>query len=674
MKSSWAVVVCALAFVACQEADTSEGLKQRPAAPQLVLGEDVVAPDGSDTVDDTGDTSGDTSGDTGDTQDTVDTLDTTDTRPDTGPVACVDDGDCEGFGCKVGHCSRGICELRDAPDNAECDDGNPCTTIDRCTGGECFGSGALDCRDGDPCTEDRCAEGDGCEHPAVVCDDDNACTSDSCKPGVGCVSAPLVCPAPADPCKEARCDVTDGCGEGPREDGAACDDGDPCTVEACSGGQCKAEPVGCDDNNPCTSDACVAEVGCVSTAIPGCANDPACIGRLDGASCDDGNPATSADMCILGSCRGYVLTRIPGSTVADQQGLVVTETDFGPDGWSAVFWTEDLTFNQQFTLARISDPAAPFVYTATTGDQYFAGLHDGFVGDDNGVLWRFSGAAWQSNNVWNDALEVSGASEVNALVTLRDTTQGGAVGRRRMWIGGNDFGSEWVRYCREEANGAITCSKQELDDFDDASIPMALAGAPICNASGVCTSAALIVGADASGGGGSYYTDIYTNVTGTSATWVQGVVPEQAASRRTRAATAWGNGNAAQFMVVGTRGYVVHRRSDGTWKTTLSLKESQSSRDFTGVWEGAGVVVMAAYRTGGNNQTVAELWVAPSSSDVEQGSSWVIHELGRTPNVDADGVYDVHGRATGEIRAVGAVRRTNGVVGWLDGAVWVRTP
>ena len=46
----------------------------------------------------------------------------------------------------------------------------------------------------------------------------------------------------------------------------------------------------------------------------------------------------------------------------------------------------------------------------------------------------------------------------------------------------------------------------------------------------------------------------------------------------------------------------------------------------------------------------------------------------RTPNVDADGVYDVHGRGTGEIRAVGAVRRTNGVVGWLDGAIWVRTP
>jgi hypothetical protein len=412
----------------------------------------------------------------------------------------------------------------------------------------------------------------------------------------------------------------------------------------------------------------------VSTPIPGCANDPACIGRLAGATCDDGNAATSADMCILGNCRGYVLTRLPGSTVQDQQGLVVTEIDFGPDGWSAIFWTENLLFDQKFTLARVTDPTMPFVYTATTGDQYFAGLHDGFVGDDEGVLWRFSGAAWQSNNVWNDALEVSGASEVNALVTMRDTVQGGGVGRRRMWLGGNDFGSEWVRYCREEANGAITCSTQELDDFDDASIPMALAAAPICNANGICTSASLVIGADADGGGGSYYTDIYTNLTGTAGTWAQGLIPEQAASRRTRAATAWGSGTTAQFIVVGTRGYVAHRRADGTWKTTLAMKEGQANRDFTGVWEGAGVVVMSAYRTGGNNQTIAELWVAPSASDIEQGANWVIHELGRTPNVDADGVYDVHGRGTGEIRAVGAVRRTNGVVGWLDGAIWVRTP
>jgi len=40
----------------------------------------------------------------------------------------------------------------------------------------------------------------------------------------------------------------------------ACDDGDPCTVDACTPTGCTHAPVSCDDGVPCTTDACVAGV------------------------------------------------------------------------------------------------------------------------------------------------------------------------------------------------------------------------------------------------------------------------------------------------------------------------------------------------------------------------------------------------------------------------------
>ena len=44
----------------------------------------------------------------------------------------------------------------------------------------------------------------------------------------------------------------------------------------------------------------------------------------------------------------------------------------------------------------------------------------------------------------------------------------------------------------------------------------------------------------------------------------------------------------------------------------------------------------------------------------------------RSLSVEVD--HDVHLRDNGEARAVGAIRRASGVLDWLDGAVWVRTP
>ncbi|MFH1529980.1 MAG: hypothetical protein ABIK09_04490 [Pseudomonadota bacterium] len=94
------------------------------------------------------------------------------------------------------------------------------------------------------------------------CDDGNPCTDDACVDGV-CVLTP---------------------------NAAGCDDGNPCTDgDHCTGGACKATgPVPCDDDSVCTTDYCDPTSGCVFV--------------LNDAPCDDGEPCTVGDHCAAGEC------------------------------------------------------------------------------------------------------------------------------------------------------------------------------------------------------------------------------------------------------------------------------------------------------------------------------------------------------------------------------------
>ena len=92
--------------------------------------------------------------------------------------------------------------------------------------------------------------------PALDCDDGNVCTDDACDPDTGCTATPNT---------------------------AVCDDGDACTtVDICAEGICVGGvPLVCDDGNICTDDACVPASGC--TATP------------NTAPCDDGSACTTDD-------------------------------------------------------------------------------------------------------------------------------------------------------------------------------------------------------------------------------------------------------------------------------------------------------------------------------------------------------------------------------------------
>ena len=250
------------------------------------------------------------------------------------PATCGDGFVCSSPGCTTGPnggpeqcddpsiCCLGTCGVRLCPDalacgigngcchpDATCDDGDPCTT-DVCNAfvgcintqvSDCCAADAM-CDDHNPCTDDRCGEARRCVFTpnAAPCDDGNRCTrTDVCRAGTCVGGDPTLCPA-RDQCHDVGiCDPATGdCLMPTKPDGSVCSDGDACTVDdACRAGACRSGPArDCDDGVPCTADACDAVRGCVRTAISGCCDA--------NADCDDGDACTGAETCdrATGSC------------------------------------------------------------------------------------------------------------------------------------------------------------------------------------------------------------------------------------------------------------------------------------------------------------------------------------------------------------------------------------
>lgn len=230
--------------------------------------------------------------------------------------SCGDGNPCTNDSCnpKTGTCVH-------VPSDAMCDDGNACTTGDKCANGACVPGASLNCDDTNACTTDSCDKTMGCVHAAIDCNDNNPCTNDMCDPKSGCAHTPLAngaagedgnacttdtC-APATGCQHAAlsgavCDdgnpntIGDTCQAGVCVGAApSCDDKNPCTVDSgdpATGVDCTHTPVVCDDGNPCTTEACDSKKGCVSVN--------------NGALCDDGNACTVGDVCKNGSCASGV--------------------------------------------------------------------------------------------------------------------------------------------------------------------------------------------------------------------------------------------------------------------------------------------------------------------------------------------------------------------------------
>lgn len=152
--------------------------------------------------------------------------------------------------------------------------------------GNCVHKGPSDCTDGDPCTVDRCGAL-GCEHSDLDCGDGEPCTTDGCS-DQSCHHDPIACDD-NDVCTKDTCDAAGACFHTPTS-GSSCRDVALCGAKTCAVGVCapSAGPA-CDDGNPCTADACKADK---------CQYIP----LVDGSVCDDGQVCSTAQDCRTGHC------------------------------------------------------------------------------------------------------------------------------------------------------------------------------------------------------------------------------------------------------------------------------------------------------------------------------------------------------------------------------------
>lgn len=236
----------------------------------------------------------------------------------TGTLAAPDH--CNGFGeCTSGadNCAQVQCKTRTCniltnqcvnvslPDGTACDDGDNCTDLDQCFGGQCMHGDVIDCSDGNACTIDTCVSPIGlCVHNATAannlsCNADNtACTAgDKCAGGT-CVPGPLTVCSANSTCTTRVCNATDGvCYNVYTAAGTPCsDDGDVCVDgTTCDGlGNCtNGFNVSIDDFNQCTVDAC--------HPITGISHDNA---TLNGTLCNDTTLCSTTSLCLMGICTG----------------------------------------------------------------------------------------------------------------------------------------------------------------------------------------------------------------------------------------------------------------------------------------------------------------------------------------------------------------------------------
>ena len=264
--------------------------------------------------------------------------------------------------CVLGKCeiSTGTCKYSNK-DAEPCNDGNPCTTNEKCDGDACKGA-AVDCNDGNSCTADSCDPSSGCTHKATPgpCDDGSKCTtSDACADGT-CVGLALNVTESCDDgddCTIDACDANKGCTHAPQSN-KPCEDGNICTVgDTCQSGKCVSgeNTCGCNSDADCASkedgNLCNGTMYCDTSAQPfqckvkastivacdeSVNNDcqtNACNPKngkceltqaIDGKPCDaDGSVCTKDDVCKSGNC-------LVGAGVSCDDGNACTDDSCDP--------------------------------------------------------------------------------------------------------------------------------------------------------------------------------------------------------------------------------------------------------------------------------------------------------------------------------------------------------
>jgi hypothetical protein len=251
-------------------------------------------------------------------------------------VSCSGDDIEEGGGTKDFGAGAPSEEAVPCADATDCEDGNPCT-IDHCYEGFCDPEYVpidvdLDGHVSHICGGPDCDDEDAAVHPGVleapygdeVCLDgiDNDCNGLTDEEDAGCFHCETAgdCddgnPCTLQACVEGRCAYTDN------PDPDPCDDGNPCTVnDTCFAGACTGAPVDADGDGyvdaECGGDDCDDSLAGVHPgAREGPSSDPSC---EDGADNDCDGDTDTEELACQGENKAAVLT-----TEAE---LAPTETD-----------------------------------------------------------------------------------------------------------------------------------------------------------------------------------------------------------------------------------------------------------------------------------------------------------------------------------------------------------
>ncbi len=193
-------------------------------------------------------------------------------------------------GWKGDLCGQSDCSA--APDLTSCEDGNVCSSGDRCEGKVC--------KSGKTPSEVCNGIDDDCDETVdegSLCDDANACTNDTCSNGK-CGAAPVSngTPCPGGKCAAGACVLDPVCGDGAVSGGESCDDSNTAPGDGCSpscakepGYTCQGMPSVCTPVDPCDSAPCKNNGSC--TAVFG-ASQCTCQKEFGGSNC--GHQVTSS--------------------------------------------------------------------------------------------------------------------------------------------------------------------------------------------------------------------------------------------------------------------------------------------------------------------------------------------------------------------------------------------
>lgn len=205
--------------------------------------------------------------------------------PDGTPVEneCNVNGDCTADVCQEALCVKGQCVVRPVAATTPCDGGQIALTD--CRTAQCLPNAAGELA----CVAGMAPDGFACGSYPEACGGAGLCAAGAC----------------VDPCTDAMpCNVgtcgASGCTFAPANDGATCNDGNSCTVDAtCLDGVCTGGTNICE----CAVDSdCESDVECQASKCAG--NECIYFAADDGTLCDDGDSCTEAESCEAGVCRG----------------------------------------------------------------------------------------------------------------------------------------------------------------------------------------------------------------------------------------------------------------------------------------------------------------------------------------------------------------------------------